>query len=83
MKQRLGSTQKWPILNVGEVWRNIVPSLALFEQKIVLKGVVHLVSTGAKKVVSDIPRLVDFAIGLVNSVFNLPEGQVMFFEKVA
>ena len=26
----------------------------------------------AKKVVSDSPGLVDFAIGLVNSVFNLP-----------
>ena len=25
--------------------------------------------------------LVDFAIGLVNSVFNLPDGQVMFFEE--
>ena len=35
----------------------------------------------AKKVVSDSPGLVDFAIGLVNSVFNLPDGQVMFFEK--
>ena len=35
----------------------------------------------AKKVVSDSPGLVDFAIGLVNSVFNLPEGQVMFFEE--
>ena len=30
----------------------------------------------AKKVVSDSPGLVDFAIGLVNSVFNLPVGQV-------
>ena len=30
----------------------------------------------AKKVVSDSPGLVDFAIGLVNSVFNLPIGQV-------
>ena len=30
----------------------------------------------AKKVVSDSPGLVDFAIGLVNSVFNLPDGQV-------
>ena len=29
-----------------------------------------------KKVVSDSPRLVDFAIGLVNSVLNLPDGQV-------
>ena len=29
----------------------------------------------AKKVVPDSPGLVDFAIGLVNSVFNLPDGQ--------
>ena len=35
----------------------------------------------AKKVVSDSPGLVDFAIGLVNSVFNLPDGQVRFFEE--
>ena len=28
----------------------------------------------AKKVVSDSPGLVDFAIGLVNSIFNLPDG---------
>ena len=35
----------------------------------------------AKKVVSDSPGLVDFAIGLVNSVLNLPEGQLMFFEE--
>ena len=36
----------------------------------------------AKKVVSDIPWLVDFAIRLVNSVFNLPNGQLMFFEEL-
>ena len=36
----------------------------------------------AKKVVSDSPRLVDFAIRLVNSVFNLPHGQVMFCEEL-
>ena len=35
----------------------------------------------AKKVVSDSPGLVDFAIGLVKSVFNLPDRQVMFFEE--
>ena len=35
----------------------------------------------AKKVVSDSPGLVDFAIGLVNSVFILPDGQVMVFEE--
>ena len=33
----------------------------------------------AKKVVSDSLGLVDFAIGLVKSVFNLPDGQLMFF----
>ena len=32
-----------------------------------------------KKVVSDSPGLVDFAIGLVNSVLNLPEGQAKIF----
>ena len=35
----------------------------------------------AKKVVSDSPVLVDFAIGLVNPVFNVPDGQEMFFEE--
>ena len=35
----------------------------------------------AKKVVSDSPGLVDFAIRLVNSLFNLPNRQVMFFEE--
>ena len=35
----------------------------------------------AKKVVSNSPGLVNFAVGLVNSVFNLPDGQVMFFEE--
>ena len=35
----------------------------------------------AKKVVSDSPGLVDFAIRLVKSVFNLPDTQVMFFEE--
>ena len=33
-----------------------------------------------KKVVSDSPGLVDFAIGLVNSVINLPDRQAKFFE---
>ena len=35
----------------------------------------------AKKKVSDSPGLVDFAIGLVKSVFNLPDGQVMLIEE--
>ena len=36
----------------------------------------------AKKVVSDSPGLVDFAIGLVIFVFNLPDGQVLFWEEI-
>ena len=36
-------------------------------------------SQRAKKVVSNSLGLVDFAIGLVNSVFNLPDGRVIFF----
>ena len=34
-----------------------------------------------KEAVSDSPGLVDFAIGLVNSVINLSIGQVKFFEE--
>ena len=38
---------------------------------------------GAKKVVSDSPGLVDFfAIGLVNSVLNLPNGQAKIFRRI-
>ena len=36
----------------------------------------------AKKVVSDSPGLVDFAIGLVNSVLNLPDGQAKIFQRI-
>ena len=35
----------------------------------------------AKKVMSDSPGLVDFAIGLVIFVVNLPDEQVLFFGK--
>ena len=35
----------------------------------------------AKKVVSDSPGLLDFVIGPVNSVFNLPDRQVMFLSN--
>ena len=35
----------------------------------------------AKKVVSNSPGLVDFAIGLLNSALNLPEGQLKVVEK--
>ena len=35
-----------------------------------------------KKVVSDSPGLVDFAMELVIFVLNLPNGQVLFFEEI-
>ena len=35
----------------------------------------------AKKVVSNSPAQLDFVIGLANSVFNLPNGQVMFLSN--
>ena len=38
------------------------------------------ISQLSKKVASDSLGLVDFAMGLVKSVFNLPDRQVMFFE---
>ena len=37
---------------------------------------------GAKKVVSDSLGLVDFAIGVVIFVFNLPNGQVFFAGEI-
>ena len=36
----------------------------------------------AKKVVAKSPGLVDFAIGLVNLVLNLPDRQVEVFEGI-
>ena len=43
------------------------------------KTIMHLQC--AKKVESDSLGLLDFAIRLVNPVFHLPDGQVMFFEE--
>ena len=36
----------------------------------------------AKKIVSDSPDLVDFGMGRVDSVLNLPDGQVKIFERI-
>ena len=40
------------------------------------------VNQRAKKAVSDSPGLVDFAIGLVMFVLNLPDGQVLLFGEI-
>ena len=52
-----------------------------FPQRLKNLKMMIILCQGAKKVVSNSLGLVDFAIGVVNSVFNLPDGQVMFFEK--
>ena len=44
-------------------------------------GMLFTLVQRAKKVVSDSPGLVDFAIGLVNSILDLPNRQVKFFEE--
>ena len=44
-------------------------------------GHTTIVQQRAKKVVSDSPGLVDFAIGLVNSVLNFPDGQAKIFRR--
>ena len=48
----------------------------------VINGMLPLRIQRAKKVVSDSLGLVDFAIGLVNSVLNLPNVQEKNFEEV-
>ena len=50
---------------------------AIFDLRLGIANISQL----SKKVVSDSLGLVDFAMGLVNSVFNLPDSQVMFFEE--
>ena len=50
-------------------------------QRILIPGDLNWVQR-ARKVVSDSPGLVDFAIGLVNSVLNLPDGQGKIFRRI-
>ena len=59
----------------------IKPALLAPHHKEHFTGETSMPQQCAKKVVSDSPGLVDFAIGLVNSVLNLPDGQVKYFEK--
>ena len=47
-----------------------------------MKWSADLQGSACKEVVSDSPGLVDFAIRLVNSVFNLPDAQVMFLRNL-
>ena len=51
--------------------------VSLFNQMLLKYLIQH-----AKKVVSDSLGLVDFAVGLVIFVLNLPDGQVLFFGEI-
>ena len=58
----------------------IVPSLA--EGIIVFAENENMGFLGSISLVSDSLGLVDFAIGLVIFVLNLPDGQVLFFGEI-
>ena len=60
------------------------PLLCTVNKRIIITIIIiiNINSQRGKKVMSDNLVLVDFAIGLVNSVFNLPDGQVIFFEQL-
>ena len=61
-----------------------MPTLKCFQSfgnRGVINSVLFFIMQHAKKVVSDGLGLVDFAIGLVIFVLNLPNGQVPFFGK--
>ena len=58
----------------------IVPFFTVYDAPLLSWANINFVIQRTKKVVSDSLGLVDFAIRLVNSVLNLPNGQVMFFE---
>ena len=62
-------------------YENITPEYQIFSFKLANDLQKKFTCQRAKKVVSDSPGPEDFAIGLVNSVFNLPNGQVMFYEE--
>ena len=42
----------------------------------------YIVTQHAKKIVADSQGLADFAVGLVDSVLHLPDGQMKFFGKI-
>ena len=61
------------LLKISSCW--VYLQLAELEGRLELNKTRKFFFQCAKKVVSDIPGLVDSAFGLVNSVSNLPDGQ--------
>ena len=72
MLSRVDATKNFPQVKFHKyliIYNNVIITHAINKQR-------------AKNVVSDSPGLVDFAIGLVNSVLNLPDGQAKIFRRV-
>ena len=65
-----------------QVYLISVSQLLLPLSSIVWPGFKSVLLQRAKKVISDSPGLVDFAIGLVIFVLNLPDEQVLFFREI-
>ena len=75
------------LIILGPVWSGVWPYhgrtvLCVCQKKSrcfrMISTKISFISQRAMKVVSDSPWLVDFAVGLVNSVLNLPDGQARF-----
>ena len=49
---------------------------------VIILSILKSLTQRAKKVVSDSPGLVDFTVGLVFFVLNLPDGQVLFIGEI-
>ena len=60
----------------------IITVIVMTVIKIIIIVTITNIIQRAKKVGSDSPGLVDFAIGLVIFVLNLPDGQVLFFGEI-
>ena len=79
LKQERNVTNKQLHIIIVSIKTTTTTTTSLFRIKYSLQSLCP--QQRAKKVLSDSPGLVDFAVGLVNSVFNLPHGQVMFYEE--
>ena len=60
------------------LWDTTIQGTSLFRRQ----NLVPEKCQRAKKVMFDSPGLVDFAIGLVIFVLNLPDGQLLFFGEI-
>ena len=80
----LAKNQVCAILHMLDIWKSVLPKFVklLWRHHVGVPLAYEIcLQQRAKKIVSDSPGLVDFGFGPVNSVLNLPDGQVNFFGK--